>query len=252
MDPTGLIEECPGVSIALGEVGEYQPAGAALLGNSGRLRGRHVAALARLGEHKGALDGGWDQLDATWVFPGVETKVASSSLSDQTGPAAKRDDVRLRQDVEAVLGLLRGLFATPFTSFCFPDPGPDFDARLGKLVDELSAMSPEFEALWRDNEVVGHGEGALLGCAEGEKSLALSARTRTAGTDAVAKSSGTAPTLGVSCGRRSLAVSPAREGDGRMCAMWSCGRASSPSIDRKQAASHARHLDNGERASASP
>ena len=96
-----------------------------------------AAALTRLGEHKGALDGGWDQLDATWVFPGVETKVASSSLSDQTGPAAKRDDVKLRQDVEAVLGLLRGLFATPFTSFCFPDPGPDFDARLGKLVDEL-------------------------------------------------------------------------------------------------------------------
>ena len=96
-----------------------------------------AAALTRLGEHKGALDGGWDQLDATWVFPGVETKVASSSLSDQTGPAAKRDDVKLRQDVEAVLGLLRGLFAQPFTSFCFPDPGPDFDARLGKLVDEL-------------------------------------------------------------------------------------------------------------------
>ena len=96
-----------------------------------------AAALTRLGEHKGALDGGWDQLDATWVFPGVEMKVASSSLSDQTGPAAKRDDVKLRQDVEAVLGLLRGLFAKPFTSFCFPDPGPDFDARLGKLVDEL-------------------------------------------------------------------------------------------------------------------
>ena len=96
-----------------------------------------AAALTRLGEHKGALDGGWDQLDATWVFPGVEMKVASSSLSDQTGPAAKRDDVKLRQDVEAVLGLLRGLFAQPFTSFCFPDPGPDFDARLGKLVDEL-------------------------------------------------------------------------------------------------------------------
>lgn len=32
-------------------------------------------------------------------------------------------------------------------------------AEIGKLVDELSAMSPEFEALWRDNEVVGHGEG---------------------------------------------------------------------------------------------
>ncbi|MGX1097623.1 helix-turn-helix transcriptional regulator [Amorphus sp. MBR-141] len=32
-------------------------------------------------------------------------------------------------------------------------------AEIGKLVDELSVMSPEFEALWRDNEVVGHGEG---------------------------------------------------------------------------------------------
>ena len=105
-----------------------------------------AAALTRLGEHKGALDGGWDQLDATWVFPGVEMKVASSSLSDQTGPAAKRDDVKLRQDVEAVLGLLRGLFAQPFTSFCFPDPGPDFDARLGKLVDELRGKEGAEEA----------------------------------------------------------------------------------------------------------
>ena len=105
-----------------------------------------AAALARLGEHKGALDGGWDQLNETWVFPGVEMKVASSSLSDQTGPAAKRDDVKLRQDVEAVLGLLRGLFAQPFTSFCFPDPGPDFDARLGKLVDELRGKEGVAEA----------------------------------------------------------------------------------------------------------
>ena len=105
-----------------------------------------TAALTRLGEHKGALDRGWDQLDATWVFPGVETKVASSSLSDQTGLAAKRDDVKLRQDVEAVLGLLRGLFAKPFTSFCFPDPGPDFDARLGKLVDELRGKEGVAEA----------------------------------------------------------------------------------------------------------
>lgn len=104
-----------------------------------------AAALVRLGEHKGALDGGWDQLDATWVFPGVEMKVASSSLSDQTGPA-KRDDVKLRQDVEAVLGLLRGLFAKPFTSFSFPDPGPDFDARLGKLVDELRGKEGVEEA----------------------------------------------------------------------------------------------------------
>ncbi|WBO21037.1 helix-turn-helix transcriptional regulator [Sphingomonas abietis] len=28
-----------------------------------------------------------------------------------------------------------------------------------QLVEELSAMSPEFAAMWRDNEVVGHGEG---------------------------------------------------------------------------------------------
>lgn len=32
-------------------------------------------------------------------------------------------------------------------------------AEIRQLVDELSAMSPEFAALWRDNEVVGHGEG---------------------------------------------------------------------------------------------
>ncbi|MGN6374784.1 MAG: helix-turn-helix transcriptional regulator [Sphingomonas sp.] len=32
-------------------------------------------------------------------------------------------------------------------------------AEIRQLVDELSNMSPEFAALWRDNEVVGHGEG---------------------------------------------------------------------------------------------
>jgi len=32
-------------------------------------------------------------------------------------------------------------------------------AEIGKLVEELSAMSPEFAALWRDNEIAGHGDG---------------------------------------------------------------------------------------------
>ena len=32
-------------------------------------------------------------------------------------------------------------------------------AEIRQLVEELSRMSPEFEALWRDNEVAGHGEG---------------------------------------------------------------------------------------------
>jgi len=32
-------------------------------------------------------------------------------------------------------------------------------SEVGELVDELCRVSPEFEALWRDNEVVGHGDG---------------------------------------------------------------------------------------------
>lgn len=32
-------------------------------------------------------------------------------------------------------------------------------AEVSQLVEELSRTSPEFEALWRDNEVVGHGDG---------------------------------------------------------------------------------------------
>ena len=32
-------------------------------------------------------------------------------------------------------------------------------AEITKLVEELSRASPEFDALWRDNEVVAHGEG---------------------------------------------------------------------------------------------
>ncbi|NIJ37380.1 transcriptional regulator with XRE-family HTH domain [Sphingopyxis panaciterrae] len=32
-------------------------------------------------------------------------------------------------------------------------------AEIGQLVEELSRMSPEFEALWRENEVQGHGDG---------------------------------------------------------------------------------------------
>ncbi|RDJ99994.1 helix-turn-helix transcriptional regulator [Paraburkholderia lacunae] len=31
-------------------------------------------------------------------------------------------------------------------------------SEVGALVDELSRVSPEFEALWRDNEVLGHGD----------------------------------------------------------------------------------------------
>ena len=30
---------------------------------------------------------------------------------------------------------------------------------ISRLVEELSRLSPEFEALWRDNDVVAHGEG---------------------------------------------------------------------------------------------
>ena len=32
-------------------------------------------------------------------------------------------------------------------------------AEIGQLVEELSRLSPEFEALWRDNDVAGHGDG---------------------------------------------------------------------------------------------
>jgi len=32
-------------------------------------------------------------------------------------------------------------------------------AEIAQLVEELSRQSPEFAALWRDNEVVGHGDG---------------------------------------------------------------------------------------------
>jgi len=32
-------------------------------------------------------------------------------------------------------------------------------AEIEQLVEELSRMSPEFETLWRDNEVLGHGDG---------------------------------------------------------------------------------------------
>jgi hypothetical protein len=32
-------------------------------------------------------------------------------------------------------------------------------SEVGALVDELRRMSPEFEALWRDNDVNVHGEG---------------------------------------------------------------------------------------------
>jgi len=32
-------------------------------------------------------------------------------------------------------------------------------AEITKLVEELSRMSPDFDALWRDNDVVAHGEG---------------------------------------------------------------------------------------------
>lgn len=37
--------------------------------------------------------------------------------------------------------------------------GASNSAAATKLVSELSRLSPEFEALWQDNEIVAHGEG---------------------------------------------------------------------------------------------
>ena len=65
------------------------------------------------------------------------------------------DHVRRRnEDWEAIARFVVGAFRADMAR-----AGASTSAEATKLVAELCRISPEFEALWRDNEVVAHGEG---------------------------------------------------------------------------------------------
>jgi hypothetical protein len=65
------------------------------------------------------------------------------------------DHVRARnEDWEGIARFVVGSFRGDVAR-----AGASTSAEVTKLVAELSRISPEFEALWQDNDVVAHGEG---------------------------------------------------------------------------------------------
>jgi hypothetical protein len=65
------------------------------------------------------------------------------------------DHVRARnEDWEGIARFVVGSFRADVAR-----AGASTSAEVTKLVAELSRVSPEFEALWQDNDVVAHGEG---------------------------------------------------------------------------------------------
>jgi transcriptional regulator with XRE-family HTH domain len=65
------------------------------------------------------------------------------------------DDVRRRnRDWESMARFVVGAFRADVAR-----AGASTSAEVTKLVAELCRLSPEFEALWQDNDVVAHGEG---------------------------------------------------------------------------------------------
>ena len=65
------------------------------------------------------------------------------------------DHVRVRNaDFDSIARFVVGAFRADVAR-----AGASTSAEVTKLVAELSRLSPEFEALWQDNDVVAHGEG---------------------------------------------------------------------------------------------
>ena len=65
------------------------------------------------------------------------------------------DQIRARnEDWDSVARFVVGAFRVDVAR-----AGANNSAAVTKLVNELSRLSPEFEALWHDNDVVAHGEG---------------------------------------------------------------------------------------------
>jgi transcriptional regulator with XRE-family HTH domain len=99
---------------------------------------------------------------ATWDVMGWNRPAAAILTDYATLPQLERNILRLmfsdsrvkaaQEDWRSVARFVVGTFRTDAAR-----AGASSEIR--QLVDELSQMSPEFEALWRDNEVVGHGDG---------------------------------------------------------------------------------------------
>jgi transcriptional regulator with XRE-family HTH domain len=65
------------------------------------------------------------------------------------------DHIRARNaDFDSIARFVVGAFRADVAR-----AGASISAEVTKLVAELSRLSPEFEALWQDNDVVAHGEG---------------------------------------------------------------------------------------------
>ncbi|MFZ8423148.1 hypothetical protein ACO1NG_14575, partial [Staphylococcus aureus] len=65
------------------------------------------------------------------------------------------DQVRLRNaDWDGIARFVVGAFRADVAR-----AGANNSAAVTKLVSELCRVSPQFEALWQDNDVVAHGEG---------------------------------------------------------------------------------------------
>lgn len=101
---------------------------------------------------------------AMWDVVGWN-RAAAALLTDYSKlPREERNILRLmftsarvrtkREDWESVARFVVGAFRADVAR-----AGASGSAEVTALVSELSRASPEFEALWQDNDVVGHGEG---------------------------------------------------------------------------------------------
>jgi transcriptional regulator with XRE-family HTH domain len=99
---------------------------------------------------------------ATWDVV-AWNRAAATLLTDYAAlPREQRNILRLmfgssrvraaQEDWRSVARFVVGAFRADVTR-------AGADAEVSRLVEELSRLSPEFEALWRDNDVVAHGEG---------------------------------------------------------------------------------------------
>jgi transcriptional regulator with XRE-family HTH domain len=101
---------------------------------------------------------------ATWDVVGWNKAAAALLMDYSQLPREERNILRLmfgsarvrakQEDWQSVARFVVGAFRADVAR-----AGAGASEEVSKLIDELCRLSPEFEALWQDNDVVAHGEG---------------------------------------------------------------------------------------------
>ncbi|PZU58408.1 MAG: transcriptional regulator [Sphingobium sp.] len=97
----------------------------------------------------------WDVVAWNRAAAAILTDYAQLDRRDRNILRLMFSDSRVKAAQEDWLAVARFVVATFRADAVRAGAG----AEIAELVEELSRMSPEFDMLWRDNEVVGHGEG---------------------------------------------------------------------------------------------